>query len=219
MINKSNYNLSFIARASKVNKAGKAPIEVLISLGDERVVFSTGKLVAIESWNKDKQCVRGVSPEAVALNEFIKNMRVRIYEEELKLVKHGFAVTATLLRDALMNKVELIKEETILGIYRKHNELQFKQIGMGVSKGTYANSKHGLNLLEKFINDTYNRDDVFLRELNRDFIEEFRIWLLTEHQLSHNGAVKYLALYRTQQNLLARKKGNDGFCCVDLKCP
>jgi integrase len=71
---------------------------------------------------------------------------------------------------------------------------------MGISKGTYANSKHGLNLLEKFINDTYNRDDVFLRELNRDFIEEFRIWLLTEHQLSHNGAVKYLALLKKVVN-------------------
>ena len=200
MINKSIYNLSFIVRASKVNKTGKAPIEVLITLGDERVVFSTGKLVALESWNKDKQCVRGVNPEAVSLNEYLKNMRVRIYDEELKLVKHGFAVTATLLRDALLNKVELIKEETILGIYRKHNELQFKQIGMGVSKGTYANSKHGLNLLEKFINDTYNRDDVFLRELNRDFIEEFRIWLLTEHHLSHNGAVKYLALLKKVVN-------------------
>lgn len=200
MINKSIYNLSFIVRPSKVNKVGKAPIEVLITLGDERVVFSTGKLVAIESWNKDKQCVRGVNPEAVSLNEYLKNMRVRIYDEELKLVKHGFAVTATLLRDALLNKVELIKEETILGIYRKHNELQFKQIGMGVSKGTYANSKHGLNLLEKFINDTYNRDDVFLRELNRDFIEEFRIWLLTKHHLSHNGAVKYLALLKKVVN-------------------
>ena len=187
-------------RPSKVNKVGKAPIEVLITLGEERVVFSTGKLVALESWNKDKQCVRGVNPEAVSLNEYLKNMRVRIYDEELKLVKHGFAVTATLLRDALLNKVELIKEETILGIYRKHNELQFKQIGMGVSKGTYANSKHGLNLLEKFINDTYNRDDVFLRELNRDFIEEFRIWLLTEHHLSHNGAVKYLALLKKVVN-------------------
>ena len=146
MINKSSYNLSFIVRASKVNKAGKAPIEVLISLGDERVVFSTGKLVALESWNKDKQCVRGVNSEAVALNEFIKNMRVRIYEEEIKLVKHG------------------------------------------------------LDLLEKFINVTYNRDDVFLRELNRDFIEEFRIWLLTEHHLTHNGAVKYLALLKKVVN-------------------
>lgn len=95
---------------------------------------------------------------------------------------------------------ELIKEETILGIYRKHNELQYKQIGMGVSKGTYANSRHGLDLLEKFIKVTYNRDDVFLRELNRDFIEEFRIWLLTEHKLSHNGAVKYLALLKKVVN-------------------
>ena len=151
MFNKSNYNLSFIVRASKVNKTGKAPIEVLISLGDERVVFSTGKLIAIESWNKDKQCVRGVNSEAVVLNEFLKSIRVRIYEEEIKLVKYGFAVTATLLRDALMNKVELVKEETILSVYRKHNELQYKQIGLGVSKGTYANSKHGLELLEKFI--------------------------------------------------------------------
>ena len=103
MINKSNYTLSFTVRASKMNKAGKAPIEVLISVGEERTVFSTGKLVTLESWNKDKQCVRGTNSEATALNEFLKNLRVRIYEEEIKLVKHGFAVTAVLLRDALLN--------------------------------------------------------------------------------------------------------------------
>ena len=65
MINKSNYTLSFTVRASKMNKAGKAPIEVLIAVGDERTVFSTGKLVALENWNKDKQCVRGTNSEAV----------------------------------------------------------------------------------------------------------------------------------------------------------
>ena len=52
MINKSNYTLSFTVRASKMNKAGKAPIEVLISVGEERTVFSTGKLV---SWAR--RCV------------------------------------------------------------------------------------------------------------------------------------------------------------------
>lgn len=82
-------------------------------------------------------------------------MRVRIYDEELKLVKHGFAVTATLLRDALLNKVELIKEETILGIYRKHNELQFKQIGMGVSKGK-PYSVQWINLVLKELKGHYN---------------------------------------------------------------
>mgnify|MGYP002508743806 CR=1 FL=1 len=91
-------------RASKVNKAGKAPIVVLISLGDERVVFSTGKLVALESWNKDKQCVRGVNSEAVALNEFIKNMRVRIYEEEIK------PVLFEVFRDTKANADALVEE-------------------------------------------------------------------------------------------------------------
>lgn len=200
MINKSNYTLSFTVRASKMNKAGKAPIEVLIAVGDERTVFSTGKLVALENWNKDKQCVRGTNSEAVVLNEFLKSLRVRIYEEEIKLVKHGFAITAMLLRDALLNKVELIKEETILNVYKRHNEMQHKQIGCGISKGTYANSKHGLSLLEKFIQSKYNRDDMFLRELNRDFIEEYRIWLLSEHGLSQNGAVKYLSLLKKVVN-------------------
>lgn len=183
-----------------MNKAGKAPIEVLIAVGDERTVFSTGKLVALENWNKDKQCVRGTNSEAVVLNEFLKSLRVRIYEEEIKLVKHGFAITAMLLRDALLNKVELIKEETILNVYKRHNEMQHKQIGCGISKGTYANSKHGLSLLEKFIQSKYNRDDMFLRELNRDFIEEYRIWLLSEHGLSQNGAVKYLSLLKKVVN-------------------
>lgn len=183
-----------------MNKAGKASIEVLIAVGDERTVFSTGKLVALENWNKDKQCVRGTNSEAVVLNEFLKSLRVRIYEEEIKLVKHRFAITAMLLRDALLNKVELIKEETILNVYKRHNEMQHKQIGCGISKGTYANSKHGLSLLEKFIQSKYNRDDMFLRELNRDFIEEYRIWLLSEHGLSQNGAVKYLSLLKKVVN-------------------
>ena len=65
-----------------------------------------------------------------------------------------------------------------------------------MSKGTYANSKQVLDLLEKFIHQYYNRKDFFLRELNRDFIEEFRIWLLKVHKLSHNGAVKILALLK-----------------------
>jgi integrase len=206
MINKSNYTLSFTVRASKMNKAGKAPIEVLIAVGDERTVFSTGKLVALENWNKDKQCVRGTNSEAVVLNEFLKSLRVRIYEEEIKLVKHGFAITAMLLRDALLNKVELIKEETILNVYKRHNEMQHKQIGCGISKGTYANSKHGLSLLEKFIQSKYNRDDMFLRELNRDFIEEYRIWLLSEHGLSQNGAVKYLSLLKKVVNRAVANK-------------
>lgn len=169
MINKSNYTLSFTVRASKMNKAGKAPIEVLIAVGDERTVFSTGKLVALENWNKDKQCVRGTNSEAVVLNEFLKSLRVRIYEEEIKLVKHGFAITAMLLRDALLNKVELIKEETILNVYKRHNEMQHKQIGCGISKGTYANSKHGLSLLEKFIQSMGHRTKRILRIERKEY--------------------------------------------------
>ena len=37
MINKSNYTLSFTVRASKMNKAGKAPIEGLIAVGASKV--------------------------------------------------------------------------------------------------------------------------------------------------------------------------------------
>jgi len=200
MKNKSNYSLSFSVRASKANKAGKAPIEVTLLAGEERTVFSTGKLVSIDNWNKEKQMVRGTSSESVALNDYIKTLQIRIYEEETKLIERGFAVTAVLLKDALFNKVETIKEETILHIYEVHNEMQFQQIGCGISKGTYANSKHGISLLRKFIKKRYNREDMFLRELNRDFIEGFRIWLLKEHKLSHNGAVKYLALLKKVVN-------------------
>ena len=200
MINKSNYNLAFTVRASKANKVGKAPIEVILSVGDDRTVFSTGKLVIVENWHKEKQVVRGTNAEATALNEYIKGLKIRIYEEETKLIERGFAVTALLLRDAIFNKVETIKEETIINIYTVHNQMQYDQIGFGISKGTYANSKHGLSLLKNFINKRYNRDDLFLRELNRDFIENFRIWLLKEHKLSHNGAVKYLALLKKVVN-------------------
>lgn len=69
MKNKSKYSLSFSVRASKVHKAGKAPIEVTLLAGEERMVFSTGKLVLIDNWNKEKQMIRDTSSESVELND------------------------------------------------------------------------------------------------------------------------------------------------------
>lgn len=90
----------FSLRESKKNKKGLSPIEVSISINNERIYFSTGKFAKPSDWNKQKQKVKGNSHEANLINDFLVEFRNRIYEKEIELMKRGYMVTVHILKDA-----------------------------------------------------------------------------------------------------------------------
>ena len=88
---------------------GKAPIEITITINGDRCSFSSGKQVAIEKWDKNKQKVKGKDEEAQSLNNCLKAIKAKLYQKR-ELLERGFIITADLLRDAYFDKVESIKE-------------------------------------------------------------------------------------------------------------
>ena len=76
----------FSLRESKKNKKGLSPIEVSISYNGERIYFSTGKFAKPSEWNKQKQLVKGNTPEAQLINTFLIEFRNKIYEKEVELM-------------------------------------------------------------------------------------------------------------------------------------
>lgn len=198
---RSSFSILFSTRESKVRKNGNVPIEITITVNGERCSFSTGKQIAIEKWDKNKQQVKGKDGEAQSLNSYLKAIKVNLYQKEAELLERGFIITAELLRDAYFNKVESLKEKSLFEVFAEHNQEQEKLIGNGVSKATYWVSVYTVRLLKDFVQQKYKREDLYLRELNINFIQSFHSFLRVDKGMAQNSSTKHLKLLKKIINL------------------
>ena len=183
---------SYSIRKSKKNKLGLSPIEVSISYNGERIYFSTGKFIKPSDWNVQKQLVKGTCRESNLVNAYLIELRNKVYQKEIKLMKRGFLITANLLKDALFDKVEILMEKTLLQVIRGYNAEKQKLIGNGVAPATYYCFEHTCNLLSEFISKKYKRDDCFLNEVNLAFMQSFHTFLIKDREMLQNTCTKHL---------------------------
>ena len=198
---RSSFSILFFIRESKARKSGKAPIELMITVNGERCPLSTGKQVPIDKWDKAKQQVKGKDEEAQSLNNYLKAIKAKLYQKEAELLDRGFIITAELLRDAYFDKVESLKEKTLFEVFEEHNQEQEKLVGNGVSKATYWISVYTIRLLKEFVQQKYKREDLYLRELNLNFIQSFHSFLRIDKGMAQNSSTKHLKLLKKIVNL------------------
>ena len=198
---RSSFSILFFIRESRVRKDGTASIEVVLTVNGERCAFSTGKRVKSCNWDKTKQQVKGKDEEAQSLNNYLKAIKAKLYQKEAELLDRGFIITAELLRDAYFDKVESLKEKTLFEVFEEHNREQEKLVGNGVSKATYWISVYTVRLLKEFVQQKYKREDLYLRELNLNFIQSFHSFLRIDKGMAQNSSTKHLKLLKKIVNL------------------
>ena len=198
---RSSFAILFFIRDSRVRKDGTTSIEVVLTVNGERCAFSTGKKVKSCNWDKNKQQVKGKDEEAQSLNNYLKAIKAKLYQKEAELLDRGFIITADLLRDAYFDKVESIKERSLFEVFEEHNQEQEKMICNGVSKATYWVSVYTIRLLREFVQQKYKREDLYLRELNLNFIQSFHSFLRIDKGMAQNSSTKHLKLLKKIINL------------------
>lgn len=198
---RSSFAILFFIRDSRVRKDGTTSIEVVLTVNGERCAFSTGKKVKSCNWDKNKQQVKGKDEEAQSLNNYLKAIKAKLYQKEAELLDRGFIITADLLRDAYFDKVESIKERSLFEVFEEHNQEQEKLIGNGVSKATHWVSVYTIRLLREFVQQKYKREDLYLRELNLNFIQSFHSFLRIDKGMAQNSSTKHLKLLKKIINL------------------
>lgn len=198
---RSSFAILFFIRESRVRKDGTASIEIVLTVNGERCAFSTGKRVKSCNWDKTKQQVKGKDEEAQSLNNYLKAIKAKLYQKEAELLDRGFIITAELLRDAYFDKVESLKEKSLFEVFEEHNKEQEKLVGNGVSKATYWISVYTVRLLKEFVQQKYKREDLYLRELNLNFIQSFHTFLRINKGMAQNSSTKHLKLLKKIINL------------------
>ena len=198
---RSSFSILFFIRESKARRNGSVTIEAMITVNGERCSFSTGKQVAIEKWDKNKQQVRGKDEETVSLNNYLKAVKAKLYGKEAELLDRGFVITAQLLYDAYFDKVACLKERSLLSVLEEHNAERKAMVGKTVAPATYWVFEYTGRLLKEFILKKYNREDLYLRELNIGFIQGFHSFLLGEKKMGQNSSTKHLKFLKKLLNL------------------
>lgn len=198
---RSSFAILFFIRESKVRKDGNAPIEASITINGKRYFFSTGKKLKASTWDKNKQLVKGKDEEATSLNNYLKSIKVRLYEKEAELLNKGFVVTAQLLYDAYLDKVEILKEKSLLKVLADHNKERKAMVGKNLAPATYWVFEYTARLLTEYIKQKYQREDLYLRELNIGFIQGFHAFLLSEKKMAQNSATKHLKFLKQIINI------------------
>lgn len=198
---RSSFAILFFIRESRVRKDGTTSIEVVLTVNGERCSFSTGKKVKVISWDKNKKLVKGKDEEATSLNNYLKSVRAKLYEKEAELLDRGFVITAQLLYDAYFDKVACLKERSLLSVLEEHNAERKAMVGKTVAPATYWVFEYTGRLLKEFILKKYNREDLYLRELNIGFIQGFHSFLLGEKKMGQNSSTKHLKFLKKLLNL------------------
>lgn len=191
----------FSLRESKQNKKGLSPIEVSISTNGERTYFSTGKQVRSIDWNKEKQSVKGKSEDAKLINDYLTQLRNKIYLKEIELLQKGYLITPSLLKEAVLDKVEALNEKTLLEVLEEHNTERKTMVGKTVAPATYWVFEYTGRLFKEFIQKKYERKDLYLREINLGFIQGFHAYLLGEKKMGQNSCTKHLKFLKKLLNL------------------
>ena len=186
------FSINFWISPSRVNKSGVTSINVTITLNGSRATFSSNKQVSPQDWDAGKQKVRGANDTAKSINEFLRQIRNRIYDKESELLDRGYVLTADLLKDAYLDKIDAIQNKTLCQLYDEYLESLSKAVGTNISDDTYYHYQRTLVLIKEYVSKKYRRNDMALQELNYSFISDFDTFLRKDYKQRKNTAVKYL---------------------------
>ncbi|MCC5940172.1 MAG: site-specific integrase [Balneolaceae bacterium] len=183
---------SFILRKNKINKAGKCPIYLRITVDNRRKEVTTKKYIEPSKWNVDKQQVKGNTPTSNAINRVLDEYRRKVLEAETELIKERKPVTASTIKDALLNKNE--KHVDLFKYIELHNERMKELIGKEYSNSTYKKYTTCLGHLKDFVKNSFNQAEFSIHRVNLSFIKAFEHYLKTKsNPCSHNSTLKYIS--------------------------
>lgn len=143
-------------------------------------------MVAPTNWDSVRQRVKGNNETSRLINEYLDKVKESLYRKELELLENGYILTAEVLRDAYLGKVDRLQKKTLFSVYEEFLADLKPAVGTNISGDTYYNYERAFTLLKEFVSKRYSRQDYQLHELNYSFIANFDTFLRSEYKHRQN---------------------------------
>jgi len=187
----NTFSVQFIIRTKK-NDLTKALIYARISVNGKRIEISLKRIIDPLIWHGAGECVKGTSNDVGQLNKLIEETRYKIRECYQELRMQNKLITAEAIKSLFLGEEK--SENTLCSLIDYHNINMEGVLAHGTLKNYFTTKKYVLLFLKK----RFKTNDIYLSELNYQFITEFEFFLrktipLAEsNPLGNNGIMKHI---------------------------
>jgi len=193
---RSTFSVAFYVRKTRINKPGESPISVRVTVDGVRADTVAKKMVKPQLWDT----ARGKAVEHTAytkeLNMYLDSLRAKFIRIHRDMEQDGEEyITAQAIVNRYLGR-DKPERHTLLEVFREHNEKCRALSGIDMAPATVERYETSLKHTREFIQHTYNRDDIYLDELDRQFIEDYEFYLKTVRKCAHNTTTKYLKNFK-----------------------
>lgn len=172
--------LFYLKRQSEQN--GKAPIMGRITINGTISQFSCKMSVSPALWDTKANKAAGKSVVAQRINEKLENIKTNIGKHYQCICDRDSYVTAEKVKNAWLgfgDGYQLLIET--FDAYLK--DFEEKRVGKDRASGTLVNYRKARNYLAAFLRYEYKIEDIPFKELKREFIERYVVYLSTVRRM------------------------------------
>ena len=195
---RSTFKLLFYINRRKIKKNGRCPVMGRITLDGKVSQYSTGEEVAPECWDAEKgrAVIPGQDAETSAelrgLNRKLEELEEKARTAYKKNVDSVGYVSAEVIKNAVTGQAQ--PKEHLLALFDEHNEEYARRVGIDRTRHTYIRYLTARKHLHNFLQYKYGVEDMALRSMDMQFIENFHFYLSTILRLKTVSLNDYLIL-------------------------
>jgi hypothetical protein len=183
-----------------------------ITIGGDMVQFSCKLDADPALWDTRAGRVNGKSHHARAVNGEIDKINVAVNAGYREIVSLKGQATAEEVKNAFQGISAA--QETILKVFREHNDEYRKRIGITCAVSTWRNYDQARAHLERFIHRKYHVSDLPFRQLDESFIESYAYYLRIDCRLKPDTMLHKLSCLRRMVSIAIGRGviARDPFC-------
>ena len=165
--------LFYVKRQSE--KSGQVPVMGRITINGTMSQFSCKLSVRSSLWDAKANKAAGRSLESQRINEKLENIKTNIGKQYQRLCDRDSYVTAEKVRNAFLGMGDDCR--LLLQTFDEYLAGFLKRVGKDRAYSSYDNYRKRRNRLASFLEYEYRVKDIPFKELKRDFIEKFVVYL------------------------------------------
>ena len=165
----------YVKRQSE--KHGQVPVMGRITINGTMSQFSCKLTVRSTLWDAKANKASGKSLEAQRLNEKLENIKTNIGKQYQRLCDRDSYVTAEKVRNAFLGMGDDCR--LLLQTFDEYLAGFLERVGKDRAYSSYDNYRKRRNRLASFLEYEYHVKDIAFKELKREFVEKFVVYLST----------------------------------------
>ena len=201
---KSTFSVLFFVKKDKQKINGSYPIFVRITIDGVASRFNSKLDVQPKLWDGKAGKAAGRSAEATRINRLLDDINASLNTIYHELQRRDNYVTAEKVKNEFLGHSE--KHETILDLFKKHNDDVKQLVGISKTIATYRKYEVTRRHLAEFIQSKYNLSDISIKEITPMFITDFELYLRTTCKCGYNTTAKFMQFFK-RIILIARNNG------------